>query len=160
GQIGISETSPTGRGVKVAVLDTGLWFDHPDFRANRDELRARSKVFAPDVVDASDDYGHGTYCAGLLAGPARPSQAPRYGVAPDVELYVARIFDHQNRAREFDIIEAIDWARGEGCRVVSLSAGQPAGSAPDPEYERLAADTLLAGTVIVAAAGNDSVRPM
>ena len=76
----------TGKGVKVAVLDTGFAFDHPDVRV---------QPTAESFVDGSDTYdrrGHGSHCAGTIGGPRRRSDtALAYGCAPDVSLYVGKV---------------------------------------------------------------------
>ena len=66
----------TGRGIRVAILDTGLDLQHPDFRER--SIVARS-FLRTDGVD--DPNGHGTHCAGILCGPKDPAAVPRYGVA-------------------------------------------------------------------------------
>lgn len=155
--LGVGSTSFTGKGVRVAVLDSGIWLQHKDFAARATSIETAH--FAPGILDAHDDYGHGTFCAGIIAGPVNPSNGPRYGVAPDVELFVGRILDTQQRAREYDIIQAINWAIDKKCRIVSLSCGALPDTIPDPDYERVGAEAMRQGCLIIAAAGNDSARP-
>ncbi len=85
--IGADAATATGAGVTVAVLDTGLDFLHPDF--SRQQLIVGEAHFlgGPDAVDR---FGHGTHCAGSLAGPLRPRAGRRYGVAPDVRLLIGK----------------------------------------------------------------------
>jgi subtilisin family serine protease len=146
----------TGRGVRVAILDTGLDLQHPDFAG-------RSIVSQSFVAGASVDdvMGHGTYCAGVACGPASPAQPPRYGIAGDADLYIGKIIGDDGRGTDGSILAGIDWAVRSGCAIVSLSVGTPvAPGAPfSPIYEQVAQRALAAGTVIMAAAGNDSVRP-
>ena len=146
----------TGKGIKVAVLDTGLALNHPDF-IGRDIV---SESFVPfEGVD--DQQGHGTHCAGVIVGPrVRTQTSPAYGIAPDATLYVGKVLNNAGSGREMDIARGIDWALDQGCDIISMSLGRSvtAGVGPDANYERLGAEALEAGSLIVAAAGNDSHR--
>jgi subtilisin len=146
----------SGRGVRVAVLDTGLDLQHPDFVGR--SIVSQSFV-AGALVD--DGNGHGTYCAGVACGPSSPSQLPRYGVAGDAELYVGKVIGDDGSGTDGSVLAGIDWAVRGGCAIVSLSMGSPVvvGEPYSPVYEQVAQRALAAGTVILAAAGNDSVRP-
>jgi subtilisin len=152
----VAESRFSGRGVRVAVLDTGLDLQHPDFVG-------RSIVSQSFVAGASvdDGNGHGTYCVGVACGPSSPSQLPRYGVAGDAELYVGKVIGDDGSGTDGSILAGIDWAVRGGCAIVSLSMGSPVavGEPYSPVYEQVAQRALAAGTVIMAAAGNDSMRP-
>jgi subtilisin len=146
----------SGRGVRIAILDTGLDLEHPDFAGR--SIVSESFVQSTSVQDGN---GHGTYCAGVACGPAAPAQAPRYGVACDAELYVGKVIGDDGSGTDGSILAGIDWAVRCGCAIVSLSVGSPvaAGEPYSPVYEQVAQRALAAGTLIMAAAGNDSVRP-
>ena len=151
---GALSSSYSGRGIRVAILDTGLDFGHPDFAGR--SIVCRSFV---EELAAHDGNGHGTFCAGVACGPAQPADAPRYGVAPDDEIYIARVLDVARwRVRS---IAGIDWAVRNQCSVVSMSLGSPVlVGDPFPEiYEQAAARALAAGTLLIAPAGNESQRP-
>lgn len=163
--MGVTQLSaPTGRGVKVAVLDTGIDFNHRDMgRKTVDGQTAKSFV---DGVTVQDVFGHGTHCAGTIAGPRQSVSGIRYGVAPDVQLLVGKVFNNRPRPGAFDddILEGIQWADENGARVVSMSLGSPrsVGEAAAAAYEELALQLLTRSTnsiLIVAAAGNESERP-
>ncbi|HYL01761.1 MAG TPA: S8 family serine peptidase [Steroidobacteraceae bacterium] len=145
-----------GRGIRVAILDTGLDLFHPDF-ADRAVV---STSFAGELP-VDDGNGHGTLCAGIACGPRQPALAPRYGVAPAAELYVARILDDDADGTDGSVLAGIDWAVRHRCAVVSLSVGAPvaAGDSYPMIYEHAAARALDAGTVLIAPAGNSSQRP-
>jgi subtilisin len=146
----------SGRGVRIAVLDTGLDLKHPDF-ATRAVV---SESFVPDAA-VQDASGHGTYCVGVACGPAVPSQPPRYGVACDAELYVGKVIADDGSGTDGSILAGMDWAVRSGCAIVSLSIGSPVapGEPFSAIYEQVAQRALAGGTLIMAAAGNDSVRP-
>jgi subtilisin family serine protease len=67
----------SGKGVKVAVLDTGLLLAHPDFLGRS----IVSRSFLSGVGSANDGHGHGTHCTGAACGPLQPAIGPRYGAA-------------------------------------------------------------------------------
>ena len=73
--------------MRVAVLDTGIDLDHPDFRGRVAARNTRSFVKGETINDGN---GHGTHVAGTLAGPIESAGKRRYGVAPEVTLLVAR----------------------------------------------------------------------
>jgi subtilisin family serine protease len=146
----------TGRGVRVAILDTGMDLQHPDF-AGRPVV---SEIFVPDAR-LDDPSGHGTYCVGVACGPAAPSQPPRYGVACEAEIYVGKVIADDGSGTDGNILAGLDWAARSGCAIVSLSMGSPvaAGEPCSAIYEQVAQRALAGGTLIMAAAGNDSMRP-
>jgi subtilisin len=146
----------SGRGVRIAVLDTGLDLQHPDFAGR--SIVSQSFVAGQAVDDAN---GHGTYCAGIACGPTSPAHPPRYGVAGDAELYIGKVIGDDGNGADGNILAGIDWAVRCDCAIISLSVGTPvAPSEPySPVYEQVAQRALAAGSVIMAAAGNDSLRP-
>ncbi|WUD70313.1 S8 family serine peptidase [Streptomyces sp. NBC_00510] len=149
-------SSLTGRDVKIAVLDTGVDTDHPDL-AGRIEATAS---FVPGEI-VEDGHGHGTHCIGTAAGPANPQQGPRYGVACEARILAAKVLSNAGSGTDGQILAGMAWAVAHGARVISMSLGarvQPGELFPQT-YEKLAQRALERGTVIVAAAGNDSRRP-
>ena len=152
---GAAASRLTGRGVRLAVLDTGLDLNHPDFSDR--EIVSRSFVEGEGVQDVQ---GHGTHCAGTAAGAALIDGQTRYGVAGEAQLYVGKVLNDTGAGREGDILAALVWAVEEGCEIVSLSLGRSVrpGEARTPEYEEAGAYALERGSLVVAAAGNDSRR--
>lgn len=146
----------TGLGMHIAILDTGLDLSHPDF-AGRD-IHTRSFVPGETVQDGN---GHGTHCAGIAAGPAQPRGEPRYGVAGQASLYIGKVLSNQGSGGDGGILQGIEWAVGQNCQVISMSLGSPAqpGQGYSRVFEGVAQRALAAGTLIVAAAGNESERP-
>jgi subtilisin len=154
--VGAAASKLTGAGIRVAVLDTGIDARHPDF--------AGRVAFSADFTggaDPSDRQGHGTHVAGTVCGPATPAGGrPRYGVAPGAELYVYKVLNNQGRGEEGRIIEAMAAAVTAKCVVLNMSLGRPAGrgAQASEDYENIGAKALLAGSLVVAAAGNESAR--
>ncbi|WP_279103463.1 S8 family serine peptidase [Gordonia bronchialis] len=149
----VDHTTATGAGTKVAVLDTGFAFDHPDFEGR--PIISESFVAGED---ATDRQGHGTHCAGTVCGPAKPDTGPRYGVAPAAELYVGKVLGDDGTGTDGNILAGLNWAVASGCQVVSMSLGADVRT-PSAAYERVGSRALAAGTLIVAAAGNNANRP-
>ncbi len=153
-----STSSRTGKGIKLAVLDTGLDMSHPDFAGRKITVRN----FVGDNTPFHDGQGHGTHCLGTAAGPRQPSTGPRYGVAYEAELFAGRVLDDNGRGGDFNILQAIEWAVGAGCQVISLSLGAPwmPGDRPYSQaYETAARRALAVGSLLVVAAGNEANKP-
>jgi subtilisin family serine protease len=151
--LGVNESRFTGKGIRVAILDTGYDMNHPDFR----DRIADSRSFVDGAPTAQDDHGHGTHCLGTLMGPEKPSQGRRYGIAYNARAFVGKVMAANGKGREGDILWGIDWALQNGCRVVSLSLGKAV--PPDADYEVIGRRALDKNCLLIAAAGNDSRRP-
>ncbi|HYI08187.1 MAG TPA: S8 family serine peptidase [Thermoanaerobaculia bacterium] len=152
--IGISNsTRSTGEGAIVAVLDTGLAFDHPDFCGRIPP----TNIGLFYDKSAYDSTGHGTHCAGTIAGRTHSKDVPRYGVAPDATLLIGNIFDG-GQCSDWNLLKGMVWANYLGAHVISMSVGDR----PRPKYSvifQIVAEVLCAfDTIIVAAAGNESDR--
>jgi subtilisin family serine protease len=136
------------------VLDSGIELDHPDIRI------ARARSFTPNA-DVRDRIGHGTHCAGTIAGARVPSRGERYGIACDTRLFVAKIFDSAedlDGSADARLIRGIEWAVEQRCDIVSMSFGVAPGATHSEEFERVARNALDEGTLLIASAGNDSER--
>jgi subtilisin family serine protease len=151
---GVIGSKLTGRGVRVAVLDTGCDLQHPDFAGRV----AASQSFVP-TEPVQDTHGHGTHCCGTVAGPLNSGGETRYGVAPDSALHVGKVMG-AGGGGEGLLLQGIAWALANGCRVVSMSLGAPTlpNEAFNPVVEEAARRATEQGALLVAAAGNDSDR--
>ncbi|WP_369258121.1 S8 family serine peptidase [Geodermatophilus amargosae] len=147
-------TSPfTGQGVRVAVLDTGLDLQHPDFVGRT----VTAESFVTGVDSAQDGHGHGTHCTGTACGPRVPPAGPRYGVASDAEVFVGKVLSDEGSGDDGGILAGIDWAVANGCAVISMSLGADVAEA-HPPYSAAGRRALEQGSLIVAAAGNNADR--
>ncbi|HVW64729.1 MAG TPA: S8 family serine peptidase [Nitrosospira sp.] len=179
-----ADTSPrTGKGVKVAVLDTGIDRKHPAFEG----IKFTVKNFTGGVPDDVQDIdGHGTHCAATIFG--RNVDGMRIGIAPGVtEAVIAKVVGEEGSTLE-EIAKATAWAYAEEAHILSISLGIDFDShrdsfikqgIPSPQATSLAlsdygaclrlfdrlfdfmADRyhIYRGMLVVAAAGNESSRP-
>ena len=150
---GVDVTPATGAAIKLAVLDTGFDVDHPDFAGRT----VTTQSFVTGEV-ADDGHGHGTHCIGTSSGPAKPGEGRRYGVAPGVEIFAGKVLSNAGSGADAGILAGIEWAITNGCRVISMSLGADVRE-PSATYEAVGRRALDAGTLIVAAAGNNANRP-
>jgi subtilisin family serine protease len=144
----------TGQGINVAVLDTGLFLAHTDF-VGRSIV---SRSFIPGVVSANDGHGHGTHCTGTACGTLRAALGPRYGIAHKANIFIGKVLSDQGSGGDGGILAAIDWAVANRCQVISMSLGANVPTSTT-FYETAGQRALNAGSLIVAAAGNNANRP-
>ena len=146
----------TGKGVRVAVLDTGFDLTHPDFAGRT--ITTKSFITGEEVQDG---HGHGTHCIGTATGAKCPPTLPRYGIAHEAEIYAGKVLSNAGSGGDAGILAGIEWALENQCAVISMSLGARTspGQRPSEVFERVAKRVLEAGTLIVAAAGNESARP-
>ncbi|WP_082713576.1 S8 family serine peptidase [Sporosarcina koreensis] len=167
-----------GQGIKVAVLDTGIDADHPDFQGiykggknfvphtGNDYARPRadddasetSPVERPSHRPEFNDRGssfytsHGTHVAGTIAAIGNNEYGIK-GIAPKVDLYAYRVLGAYGSGSTSGIIAAIDTAVQEGMDVINLSLG--GGSNTETDAGSFAINNaMLAGTISVVATGN------
>jgi serine protease len=144
----------TGRGVVVAVIDTGIAYaDHERFRQVEDLAGVR---FVPgwDFVNgrrlALDDHGHGTHVAGTIAQATNNGRGVA-GLAHGASLMPLKVLSARGSGTSADIADAIRFAADNGAHVINLSLG---GGMPSGVMARAVAHARRKGVVVVAAAGN------
>lgn len=143
----------TGSGIKVAILDTGIDYTHPDLAPNY----RGGYDFVTNDPDPMDDRGHGTHVAGTVA--ALWNGVGVVGAAPEVELYSVKVLGSDGFGYWSWIIAGINWAVTNGMRVINMSLGGD----PSTTLETACNNAYAAGVLLVAAAGNtgegtDTVR--
>jgi serine protease AprX len=156
-----------GTGVGVAVIDTGIAGNLPDFQTS-DGSGSRvveSAVTNPLAQTAGDTYGHGTDVAGIIAGNGdnRSTSDPMYGkyigVAPNANLISVKVSDDSGNATVLDVIYGlqfvVDHQSDYNIRVVNMSLdSNTAQSYTTDPLDAAAESAWMHGIVVVAAAGN------
>ncbi|RQE06597.1 bacteriocin [Prevotella intermedia] len=134
-----------GYRVKVAVLDTGIDYNHKDLC-----------VYGGVDFSGSESYmdynGHGTHCAGIIA--AREHRKRIVGVAPRAKLYAVKVLDDKGYGNTSDIIAGMEWCVNNGIQVACMSLGGV--HAPSVAYRNAISRCQLNGVLVVAAAGNSA----
>lgn len=151
-----------GSGVRVAILDTGLDVDHPDFAGRIDLGESRSVTPHPDITDY---HGHGTHVAGIIAGDGTCSNGRFQGIAPATEIVVYRV-SRGRRAIGMDTAKAVEHAINAGVDIINFSAGEGGPFKPPwvwPQKlgprDRAFREAAEQGVLVVAAAGNEGPEP-
>lgn len=148
------ESGATGKGVTIAVLDTGVDATHPDL----DEAVVGAKDFS-GTGTVADRNGHGTHVASIAAGSGQASGGENRGMAPDADLLVGKVLDDEGVSTMSIVIEGMEWAVDRGADVVNLSLGFPnASDGTDPASVAVNELTRQHGAVFVVAAGNDGAQ--
>jgi len=139
-----------GTGVKVAIIDSGVDYTHPDL----DDNYAGGYDFVNGDPDARDDDGYVTHVAGSIA--AEDNDVGVVGVAPEARIYALKVLEGGTGSYS-DVIAALQWAVDNGIQVTNNSYG----SSGDPgETVKAAFDNAYAAGVLhIAAAGNGGNPP-
>jgi serine protease AprX len=156
----------TGRDVGVAVLDTGVAGDMPDFKNAAGESRiVANAVTSPGATTPGDGFGHGTHVAGIIAGnslnraPSDPFYGRYLGMAPEANLIAVKASDDAGNSTVLDVINGIAFVvehrQDFNIRVLnlSLSTDTPQSYKTDP-LDAAVEYAWQKGIVVVAAAGN------
>lgn len=138
-----------GEGISIAIIDTGLDTQHPDFQGR-----------IAGVTDftgegPADGHGHGTHCASIAAGSGAASGGRYRGVAPKATIYSAKVLRSNGNGMMSDVMAGVEWAVDQGAQVISLSLGGPGPSNGTDALSELCDAAVEAGAVICVAAGND-----
>jgi serine protease AprX len=160
----------TGKGVGVAIVDTGVDGTLADFRVSRKNGLSRviaSAVVNPQATTATDSYGHGTHVAGIIAGDGRNRKSnddglrgSYVGVAPQAHLVSIKASDDQGRASVLDVIYGIQFAVDHRekfrIRVLNLSLSSTVADSYRNDPLNAAVEAAwMHDIVVVAASGND-----
>jgi subtilisin family serine protease len=159
-----------GRGVTVAIVDTGARLEHPDLAPNIwtnfdevpgngvdddhngyvDDVHGVDLTTRATAQDLADGNGHGTHVAGIVAAAANGKGV--VGVAPQAKLMIVKVLDASGVGRSGAIAEGIRYAAANGARVINLSLG---GDGADQALDDAIRDAGAAGALVVASAGNN-----
>ncbi|MDQ0797575.1 S8 family serine peptidase [Streptomyces sp. B1I3] len=140
-----------GKGVKVAVLDTGIDAEHPDFAGLIDGTAS----FVPGEA-VTDVNGHGTHVAGTIVGSGAASGGDNKGVAPGADLFVGKVLGGaEGSGQDSWVMAGMQWAAETGADVVNMSLGDSYPTdGSDPMSQTVDALSEQYGTLFVIAAGN------
>lgn len=155
------EKGYTGKGVGIAVIDTGV-YPHKDFV---DPATGQSRIiafkdFANSKKEPYDDHGHGTHVSGIAAGNGAASAGKYKGAAPDANIVGVKVLDKNGSGRFSDVIKGIQWAIQNkdkyNIKVMSMSLGGTVReSYKDDPVNQAVEKAVEAGIVSVIAAGNE-----
>jgi subtilisin family serine protease len=161
GALAVHDSGNTGAGVKIAIIDSGIDYTHPDLAS----LYKGGYDFVNGDNDPMDDHGHGTHVAGTIA--AVNDGEGVVGVAPGVELYALKVLDSSGSGSFANVIAALEWASGspdvEGSVLVDIT-NNSYGSTIDPDlfwfglpfvYGAFLLSYEDDGVLHIAAAGNE-----
>jgi subtilisin len=135
----------TGRGVSVAVIDSGVDREHPDLNgcvASAVEARLDGKKVVFEPSTSGDSAGHGTACAGIIKS-----------IAPDAEIVSIKVLGPGGLGDGHAFLAGLEYAISQKCRVINLSLGTTKPQFFAPLHDLLDR-AYLAGCVVVAAANN------
>jgi subtilisin family serine protease len=137
----------TGEGVVVAVIDSGVNYDHPDLQLRMwdggEEFPNHGYDFGQNDLDPMDDQGHGTACAGIVAGDGTSGSGT--GVAPKASVMALKV-----GGAERNFWRAFQFAIEHGAHVISMSMSWKYPSSPDYPGWRRACETLHAAGILHA----------
>jgi subtilisin family serine protease len=140
----------SGRGVRIAVIDSQIDANHPEIQGavteRFDALEADMSGRPKTDSQSGEPQKHGTGMAGAISGHSRID-----GVAPQAEILAVRAFSDAARASSLDVLASIDWAATHKAQVVNMSFAGP----KDPLLTEMLAAAAQRGLVLIAAAGND-----
>ena len=140
------ETGLKGKGIVVAILDTGIDAIHPDFNG-----RVMNGIdFTRSFYNWGDISGHGTHCAGIIG-------SNKLGIAPEVTLLPVKVINDQGSGEISHIINGINWAIDAGADVINMSLGGD--GEIHPQLREAIDRAILHGLIVVCAAGNSGPYP-
>lgn len=150
-----------GSNVKIAIIDTGIYKNHPDLKKEDGTIKVIAEKsfvltkygYEENDLDPTDKIGHGTGVAGVAAGTGEGDKDVGLGVAPGAWLINAKIFPEQGGATLAAIVAAIEWSVDQGADVINMSIGGGTWFI-DPLYYAVKAASER-GVVVVVAAGNE-----
>ncbi|RKT07247.1 type VII secretion-associated serine protease mycosin [Streptomyces sp. 3211.6] len=145
-----------GKGVRVAVIDTGVDRANPQLAGALDTSAGRDFLDPKGGDGTNDTVGHGTKVAGLIA--ARPQQGTGFvGLAPEATVIPIRQNDGQGNGNAATLAQAIDHAVAKGAQVINISQDTDAPLTADSDLAKAVQRALDAKAVVIASAGNDGL---
>ncbi len=140
----------TSSNIKVAVIDSGIDLTHPDLK---DSIKGGYNTINRKL-SATDDYGHGTHVAGIIA--AANNSIGVVGGNPLSNIYSVKVLDNVGNGYLSDLIEGIEWSVINGMNIINMSLTV----ANSPSLHDAIAKANQSGIILIAAAGNRSYEPV
>ena len=164
-----SNNNLTGKGVTVAVIDSGMISGSPELQGSLSSPNSNTRILANVSMisnsDSNDQCGHGTHVAGIIGGTGYNSNGPQYthtytGIARDCNFVNVRVLNSSGEGVASNVISALQWCvkykSTYNIRVVNMSLGMPVTQSYKSDPLCQAAEAAWkAGIVVVCAAGND-----
>ena len=148
-------TGYNGNGVIVAVVDSGVDYNHVDIAGSMWDGGANYPHHGYDIChddnDPMDDYCHGTHVAGIVAGQG--NAGTQTGIAPGAKIMAVKVLDETGYGSDSDLISGVHFAMNHGADIINLSLGDPE-MGPSAVYRDLFNTVKDAGMVASVAAGN------
>ena len=144
-------TTLSGKGVKIAIIDTGIDANHEDLTV-REGICTLDDSIGVNACYKSylDENGHGTHVAGIIA--AKNNDLGYVGVAPGAEIYAVKALDGEGNGSTTTIMSGIDWAIRKGVHIINMSLITPY---PDMGIKSMVDKANANGIIVIAAAGNE-----
>ncbi|MEM2144740.1 MAG: S8 family serine peptidase, partial [Candidatus Jordarchaeaceae archaeon] len=149
----------TGKGIIVALLDSGIDTNHPDLDdLDDDNNTSDPKVIASVSMVEYDPYpfdfnGHGTYVAGIIAGTGKASNGTYKGIAPQAQLLNVKVFDMEGLSFYSWILSGVEWSVSHGADIIIIPFAGP--GYPDDPLCTAVDKAVEYGAIVIAAAGDD-----
>jgi len=135
----------TGKGVKIAILDTGIDTKHSDLYVS-----GGACMLSRCTNSYNDDNGHGTHVAGIIA--AKNNNIGTIGVAPEASIYAVKVLDRDGMGTTSTVLSGIDWAIKNKMDIINLSLSTPK---PDLALKEMIDEAYRQGILVVSAVGNN-----
>lgn len=149
-------TGYNGDGVIVAVVDSGVDYNHVDIAGSMwdggENYPHHGYDMCNDDNDPMDDHCHGTHVAGIIAGQG--NAGTQTGIAPGAKIMAVKVLDSSGYGSDSDLISGIHFAMNHGADIINLSLGDPE-VGPSAAYRDLFVTVQEAGMIASVAAGND-----
>ncbi|MBN2154919.1 MAG: S8 family serine peptidase [Candidatus Lokiarchaeota archaeon] len=157
--IGVTNVPFNGSGIRIAILDTGIYSDHADFSSKSVPItHANFATFegSRDPFDTGDTEGHGTHVAGIAGGTGASSSGKYKGVAPGALILNVKTLNNYGGIRDSDLLDAIDWIiTQKNADIISMSFRTIRQQDVYNPFSLIFDAAARNGIVSVAAAGND-----
>jgi thermitase len=139
--------------VLIAVVDTGVDYNHPDLRGGRVRTDI-DRDFVNNDEDAMDDHGHGTFVAGIAAANTNNGQGIA-GVCPGCQVLPIKVLDEEGKGSADGVARGIQYAAQAGAKIINMSLGFPSDCGCSETIARAINYAFDRGSLLIAASGND-----